>query len=67
MTPVEDQIRYFLSRMRTRQERRMWVAHFKHRAQVLEKDFPKEYAGLTDALLHALKTQKPDPEPGSQT
>lgn len=60
MTPVHSQVEYFMSRMTTRQDRRVWRHHYLWRAQLLEKDYPEEYLGLADALKIALSTQKPE-------
>lgn len=59
MTPVQSQVAYFMGFMKTKAERRCWWPHFKARAELLEKDFP-EYAGLTEALKEALRTQQPE-------
>ena len=51
MTPIaQDQLAYFKSRMPTKLELRAWRHHYRHRAEILEKEWPTEYEGLTKAL-----------------
>lgn len=56
---VSDQVAYFMSRMPNKQERRAYLHHYLHRAEVLEKEWP-EYQGLTEALKTALRTAQPE-------
>lgn len=67
MDQVQEQVKWFMSLMATKVQRRCWIHQCRHRAAQLEKEWPVEYAGLVAALETALRTQQPEkPASGSK-
>lgn len=58
MDLIPEQVAFFMGLMKTRMERRLWIAQCRHRAQLLEAEYPEDYAGLSQALEAALAAQK---------